>query len=388
MVKRSASILATFATIIAGFIAIIQVYNNEAKIIEFVESQSESLSFLKYLTSFAPTLIISLINVILPTVNKRLVQFEQYPFAETQIKNEIWRNYLSKILNLTLFLSLNLPEVIDGQVVAQYLLLDKEVLERKKIQNECNIDTASVNLIRLALTELFVLIGAQYSKAAFYFVFQKLILKQKRWKPKLYLSDFTLWLLYNQTIHWLTLLLFPFFVLVAPIIDLIAFFVIYNVIKNFYSKVGNQAADIGYFIMILLNFSFFLVLIFYGLWFSLEHSYDCGPIAKGKSGFHPIEQGLGETAVPRLIHQLFTYFPLTWYLIAITFTFGYFNDNQAQVLQSYIDEQKTQFKKTIEDNQKLIGKLERKLDFQKESLAAVQVQKKDERKQEVQRVDL
>ena len=86
----------------------------------------------------------------------------------------------------------------------------------------------------------------------------------------MFLSDFTLWLLYNQTIYWIIILLCPYFVGLAPILNLIAFSVIYKVIKNYYQKSNSKNADdIGYFLMVLLNFTFFLIQLFYGFWFTV-----------------------------------------------------------------------------------------------------------------------
>ena len=113
-----------------------------------------------------------------------------------------------------------------------------EIIKSDQIDEEmqCEIDLATSNIMRLAFSEVFILFVTQFGKAGFYYVLYYRVLGKQRWKPVLYLSDFTLWLLYNQGIHWVILLFSPFFIVISPLINISAFFLFYYVTKNFYSK--------------------------------------------------------------------------------------------------------------------------------------------------------
>jgi len=63
--------------------------------------------------NLTPSLIISVLNFTLPTLTKMMVAFEQWDFPEQNIKNEIWRNYIQKFINLTVFTLLSYEGLYD-----------------------------------------------------------------------------------------------------------------------------------------------------------------------------------------------------------------------------------------------------------------------------------
>ena len=65
---------------------------------------------------------------------------------------EIWRSYISKMFNLFLFLVLNMPNL------AKALNLENVIkIESEEIEDMCQIDVATSNIIKLALTEIAIL---------------------------------------------------------------------------------------------------------------------------------------------------------------------------------------------------------------------------------------
>ena len=207
--------------------------------------------------------------------------------------------------------------------------------------------------MRLAFSEIFILFLTQLGKAGFHYIFYYRILGKQRWKPVLYLSDFTLWLLYNQGIHWVILLFSPYFIVISPVINVSAFFLFYYVTKNFYSKSATQNADdIGYFLMVLLNFTFFLVQLFYGVWFTVSQEHDCGPIISGSYGWAPVEEKINGRKFLMVIYNIATYYPLLWNLIILITVIGFFNKNESSVIKQYTDEDKVDARKTIDDQAK------------------------------------
>ena len=83
---------------------IIQVYNNEVRITKWV---NDNLPDLRQVSPFLPSLVISVINLVTPSLTKIFAKLENWDFKDTTIKNEIWRSYIAKLFNLTIFLLLN-----------------------------------------------------------------------------------------------------------------------------------------------------------------------------------------------------------------------------------------------------------------------------------------
>ena len=81
----------------------------------------------------------------------------------------------------------------------------------------CVYDNAIANLIVHTWTELITLVAIEFAKAIVFKVFNQAIMHKSKWKPVLELSDFTLWLLYNQTVHWIIFIFCPFFCVIACI---------------------------------------------------------------------------------------------------------------------------------------------------------------------------
>ena len=118
-------------------------------------------------------------------------------------------------------MSLNFSSLVENQWYHDLLGIQSSKNELN--ESQCLFDDASTSLIKLALTELFVLVVSQFAKAFLYWSFNKICVRRTHWKPILYLSDFTIWMIYNQAIHWVLFLVSPYFVFVAPLLNLVAF---------------------------------------------------------------------------------------------------------------------------------------------------------------------
>ena len=121
--------------------------------------------------------------------------------------------------------------------------------------------------------------------------------------------------------------------------------------------------------MVLLNFTFFLVQLFYGVWFTVQQDHRCGPIASGSYGWAPIEEKIEASKFLLTLYNMITYYPLLWNLIMLITVIGYFNKNEAKVIQKFTDQEKADARKIMEEQGKQIARLKRKLEFQKTSLA-------------------
>lgn len=54
-----------------------------------------------------PSLVVTLVNIVIPAFLKMLTRYEKWDFAKDMINQQIARLYLSKILNVIIFAVLN-----------------------------------------------------------------------------------------------------------------------------------------------------------------------------------------------------------------------------------------------------------------------------------------
>ena len=143
---RGFSFSINFLAILVGFFLIVMTNKNE----KFIISLASDYKYWSFFSAFAPSLIISIINTAIPSLTKFHSKIEKWDYAETQIKNEIWRSYVSKMLNLFLFVMLNLSSTFKGVNAFFGMESDESVT--------CQQDVASLNIIKLALTEIVILL--------------------------------------------------------------------------------------------------------------------------------------------------------------------------------------------------------------------------------------
>lgn len=176
-----------------------------------------------------PTIALSTINVLVPEITKILVRsVEAWDFEEYRIKQEIWRNFSIKFINLTIFVVVSFDGFYDISFLNETLgtqFASGTGRGQGKDQGECKYDKVAVALFQLVITELAVLVVAQIGAAAFNRVFRGMILRKPEWRHERakYLSNFVIWMLYNKAVMWLLILEMPYFVLFAPIVDYVSF---------------------------------------------------------------------------------------------------------------------------------------------------------------------
>lgn len=101
-------------------------------------------------------------------------------------------------------------------------------------------------------------------------------------------SGHVVWMIYYQSIFWLSLAFFPYIAVIMPLFMLMLFKYSYFSLQKFYVRPGSSSNtyQTGYFIMILMTITFVLVAGFYSclLYIPMEHSTwssnssrSCGP---------------------------------------------------------------------------------------------------------------
>lgn len=59
------------------------------------------------IVAFVPTIILSILNILIGIINKALVEFEMWDFPDQNTKNEIYGAYLQKFISLTVYMLIN-----------------------------------------------------------------------------------------------------------------------------------------------------------------------------------------------------------------------------------------------------------------------------------------
>ena len=73
----------------------------------FNNSIQRTISGPSYATALLPAFIVAFVNGIIPAMTKKITSCEKYDFANTLLKQQIWRMFAIRILNLAIFMILN-----------------------------------------------------------------------------------------------------------------------------------------------------------------------------------------------------------------------------------------------------------------------------------------
>jgi len=236
-------------------------------IVNLFNKDLQSVIPISSLATLLPALIVSFVNGFIPALTKKITTFEKYDFTNTLLKQQIWRNFAIRILNLSIYMIL-LYELAYNDP----FLLSKPIIDFDSENYECRQDQALNNIVRLLLTEFFLKFITAIAWMSLNFCKGGCGLK-KGWRAEFPVSDEVVWLLYFQAVIWAALLWSPFVSLVYP-------FMLYIMFKYIMLKLtwmqkkplrSTNAQDLGSYIMIFLNISFLLVFIWIGLLLSEPH---------------------------------------------------------------------------------------------------------------------
>mmetsp|Transcript_27687 Transcript_27687/g.26702 ORF Transcript_27687/g.26702 Transcript_27687/m.26702 type:complete len:286 (+) Transcript_27687:1460-2317(+) len=213
---------------------------------------------LTYIAPFVPSLCLSLVNGLIPVITKLIVKYEAWDFANVVIQQQVWRIYMAKMVNFSLYTVIQI-ELASGKTIFGSTPLI--TFNDGSSQFDCREDEAAINFFLLLITEYVLkLIYAPMLALMRLFGFG-VILGRKHWKAEYVLSDDIVWLLYFQAILWVTQIFFPMITMVSPLLLYSLFRVnlfYLNKIKT-KPKKSTNASDTGYFIMIFLNVTFFAI---------------------------------------------------------------------------------------------------------------------------------
>lgn len=226
-------------------------------------------------SSLIPSFIVAFVNGAIPAATKKITACEKYDFASTLLKQQIWRMFAIRILNLTIYMLLNRELAFnDGYFKST------PVIDFKSSDYDCREDQAATNLARLMFTEYFVKFLSAFGWMGLNFCKGGCGAK-KGWRAEFPVSEEVVWLLYFQTVVWTALLWNPFIVIIYPLMLYVMFKFVYFKVSYLQKKPlkSTNAQEMGSFIMNFLNISFLLIFIWIGYMLSdnLSHStYNSG----------------------------------------------------------------------------------------------------------------
>lgn len=144
IIRRTIFISLNIILIGSGVVAIfaINIFNNNIQ---------NSIRGPSKITALLPAFIVSFVNGVIPAITKRITACEKYDFSNTLLKQQIWRMFSIKILNLTIFMILNRELAFNDPYFSESPIIDFY----NKVY-DCREDQAASNLARLMFTEYLV----------------------------------------------------------------------------------------------------------------------------------------------------------------------------------------------------------------------------------------
>lgn len=185
-----------------------------------IQSNLASVKGINKISSFVPSVCLAVINGIIPIINSKIVEYEAWDFQDQLVKQQVWRMYLAKIINLMIFVVINI-EMVSGETWfwSQPLMTFNQ---QPGPIFDCREDLFAVNFFKQVITEFVVKIVVETVQAFVKMVLARLTRKQK-WKEEYNLSAEIVWILYFQSIIWISMVFFPFLAIAAPVMLYITF---------------------------------------------------------------------------------------------------------------------------------------------------------------------
>ena len=108
-------------------------------------------SILNTIIRQAPALVVTFVNGFVPAVTKKITKAEKYDYANTLLKQQIWRNFSTRLLNLLIFFILNYEVAFNKSYFISGSIVDFESGDYF-----CREDQGSIAMARLCITEYIV----------------------------------------------------------------------------------------------------------------------------------------------------------------------------------------------------------------------------------------
>ena len=136
-----------------------------------------SLPGIVFISQFVPNLILAFINALVPFMTKKITVCERYDFQADLLKQQIWRNFLTRLLNVAIYFILN-TEMMTNQTWFR----SSSIIEFNSSTFDCREDQASSNFVLLAFIEVAVKVILAFIWPVIGFILNGLIRGRENWK--------------------------------------------------------------------------------------------------------------------------------------------------------------------------------------------------------------
>jgi len=222
-IRISLMILSIFILIL-GWIAIILASFFEKDITDYAETVPLLDNFSRYVSA----IVLTLANYIIPKCLGWITECEKWDFAIDQIRQEIWRNYLAQMLNFGIFVIIHIELVIKKPIVRDETLIDFAEQNSKKTLYDCREDFVAISIARLLIVEIIQRYLYYFGWIIYYRIKAK-CQNLNNWRKEFETTDEVVWLIYFQSIIWVSFIYYPYIAILSPIFLYLHFkFIVYR----------------------------------------------------------------------------------------------------------------------------------------------------------------
>lgn len=239
--------------LILGWVVIIlgSFYEND------ITEYCENIPVVKQISQYIGAIVLTIVNYIVPKCLGWITECEKWDFAIDQLKQEIWRNYCSQMLNFFIFVLINLELLLSDPLFRSDYIIDLSEQNENSIQYDCAEDYVGIAVFKLFLVEL-VQRYVYYFGWILYYRIKAKLQKLNNWRKEFETTDEVVWLIYFQAIMWISFIYYPYLAVIAPIVLYLHFKFIFYRLRNWKISpqlVTNKVTS-GNYMMIFLNITF------------------------------------------------------------------------------------------------------------------------------------
>jgi hypothetical protein len=339
-----------------------------------INNYAKDIFIIKYASTYSTAIILTVINYVVPKCLGWITECEKWDFAIDQLKNEIWRNYLAQMLNLAIFVFVQVELVLNDPLIRDETIIDFSEANEDSTVYDCREDYFGLSIFKLFILELIQRYIYYFGWVVYYKVKAR-CQGLNNWRKEFETTDEVVWLLYFQAIIWISFLFFPYLAIVAPIVMYLHFkFIIYR-LRNWKispQMVTNQMTSGGY-IMIFLNVTFIACAFLFGLFLIVEIPHSnwvsststlCGPFVTDSKASTPVSDEINNYSLLKQLLEATIAHPI---MLVIFIIYGCFfandYDRQSKMYKKYIKDKEHDNSSTIDDLKIERGSLNKKLAF-------------------------
>ena len=171
------------------------------------------------IATWLPPFSFSVVNNIIPNILGYITDFEQWDFAEEEIRANMWKGYYTTIFNVVIFLGLQFT----GYLLS-YASYESDIYN-------CKEDYMADNLLRIVILELGLRIWGIFFDSVYYYL-RQFIVRNTQYKQEFDVNDEFIWFVQFRIWMWLTTYFYPIMALFEVVIMLIHLRYMIFTIKN------------------------------------------------------------------------------------------------------------------------------------------------------------